>query len=89
MQAIDPIAGMDIRKTKDIVKGRLCLCGNVDCGLLVAGTPEAVYAATRELLVTCKEGGAFVLGASNAVQAEVSVANYEALLQAWQEFGKY
>ena len=89
LQAVDPTAGMDMRKTKDQVAGRLCLCGNVDCGLLLTAAPEAVYAATQELLRTCKDGGGLVLGASNAVQAEVPMANYRAMIQALADHGGY
>jgi uroporphyrinogen decarboxylase len=89
LQAIDPVAGMDMRAVKDAVGDRLCLCGNVDCGLLVMGTPEKVYAATRDLLLGCKAGGGLVLGASNAVQEEVPIGNYWAMIEAWREFGQY
>jgi uroporphyrinogen decarboxylase len=80
---------MDMRKTKDIVGQRLCLCGNTDCGLLLRGTPDEVYEATRKLLISCKAGGGLVLGASNAVQPEVPMANYRAMVAAWRAFGQY
>jgi len=80
LQAIDPVAGMDIRAVKRQVAGRLCLCGNIDCGLLLTGAPDQVRAATRRLLADCAPGGGLVLGASNAVQPEVPPANYRALL---------
>lgn len=89
IQAVDPVAGMDMRRTRDIVGSRLCLCGNIDCGLLVLGTPDQVYQSTRALLTTCKADGAFVLGASNAVQPEVPIANYRAMIRAWRDFGRY
>ena len=89
VQAVDPVAGMDMRKAMDIVGGRLCLCGNIDCGLLLRGAPEDVYNATRNLLTTCKDGGGLVLGASNAVQPEVPVENYAEMIRAWKEFGQY
>jgi uroporphyrinogen decarboxylase len=88
LQAIDPVAGMDIRQVKAQVGGRLCLCGNVDCGLLVMGMPDQVYAATRDLLTECKAGGGLVLGASNAVQPEVPIANYWAMIGAWRDYGR-
>ena len=87
LQAIDPVAGMDIRKVRTRIGNRLCLCGNIDCGLLVAGTPEDVYRVTCALLRDCKADGAFVLGASNAVQQEVPPANYRALVRAWKDCG--
>jgi len=57
-QAVDPTAGMDMRAAKDRVARRLCLAGNVDCGLLLTGAPEAVFDATRDLLTACKPGAA-------------------------------
>jgi uroporphyrinogen decarboxylase len=89
LQAIDPVAGMDLRQTKDAVGGRLCLCGNVDCGRLLRDTPEEVYRITRDLLETCKAGGGLVLGASNAVQPDVPLVNYRAMIQAWEDHGRY
>jgi len=89
LQAIDPVAGMDMQRAREIVGNRLCLSGNIDCGLLLRGQPEQVYEATRKLLTTCKTGGSFVLGASNAVQPEVPVENYRAMIQAWRDHGRY
>jgi uroporphyrinogen decarboxylase len=89
LQAIDPVAGMDMRAVKDAVGDRLCLCGNVDCGLLVTGTRQEVHAATRYLLLDNKGGGGLVLGASNAVQPEVPIENYVAMIEAWREYGRY
>jgi uroporphyrinogen decarboxylase len=89
LQAIDPVAGMDIRAVKAQVGDRLCLCGNVDCGLLVRGTPQQVYDQTRDLLADCRGGGGLVLGASNAVQIEASMENYQAMIDAWRKYGQY
>jgi uroporphyrinogen decarboxylase len=89
LQAIDPVAGMDMRKTKEIVGDRLCLCGNIDCGLLLAGRPEEIYGATRSLLIDGREDRGLVLGASNAVQPVVPMENYRAMVQAWRDFGQY
>lgn len=88
IQAIDPVAGMDMKKAKGQVAGRCCLCGNIDCGLLLNGPPERVYAATRALL-TCKAGGGVMLGASNAVFQETPRENYLAMVQAWREHGRF
>jgi len=89
LQAIDPIAGMDMRKVKDVVGDRLCLCGNIDGGMLVTDGPERVYEATRQLLLRCKQGGGFVLGTSNACQKQARRENYLAMIKAWQEHGQY
>jgi hypothetical protein len=89
LQAIDPIAGMDIAAVKAAVGDRLCLCGNVDCALLHSGPPEAVGAQTANLCRVAKPGGRFVLGASNAVFTEIPASHYEAMLAAWGEHGGY
>ncbi|RPI82618.1 MAG: hypothetical protein EHM41_17925 [Chloroflexi bacterium] len=89
LQAIDPTAGMDILIVKRQIGERICLCGNVDCSLLVSGTPEAIYQATRNLLESCKQGGGFILGAANAVQTAVPLENYLALVDAWNDYGYY
>lgn len=89
LQAIDPTAAMDIFDVKIRIGNKICLCGNLDCAVLVSGTPEEVYAASVRLLNGCKEGGGFVFGSSNAVQQEVRIENYLALIQAWEAYGKY
>jgi len=85
LQAVDPVAGMDLARAKELVGDRLCLCGNVDCGVLVAGTPDDVYAATRRLLADWGARRGLVLGASNAVQREVPIENYRSLVRAWKD----
>lgn len=85
LQAIDPVAGMDLLRAKELVGDRLGLCGNVDCGVLVAGTPDDVYTATRRLLADWGARPGLVLGASNAVQREVPIENYRALVRAWKD----
>lgn len=89
LQAIDPIAGMSMPAAQQAVGNRLCLCGNIDCGLLLRGAPEDIYEATRDLLLTCKLSGGLVLGASNAVQPQVPAENYRAMIAAWEEHGRY
>ena len=85
LQAIDPTAGMDMRRTLAAVKGRLCLCGNVDCSLLLLGPAEKIYESTRKLLSECAGAGPMALGASNAVVAETPMAHYREMLRAWRE----
>lgn len=89
IQAIDPVAGMDIRAIKAQMGDRLTLCGNIDCGALILSKPEEIYDMTKRLLLDCKPGGCFVLGASNAVVSETPKENYEAVVRAWRDFGGY
>jgi len=86
VQAIDPTAGMTMRAAQELVKGRLCLCGNMDCGMLLTGTPDEVYQATKKLLTECVADGGVILGTSNAVQPVVPMENYRAMLAANREY---
>jgi uroporphyrinogen decarboxylase len=90
IQAVDPVAGMDMQRAREQVGDRVCLCGNVDCGLLLTGPPEKVYEQTHDLLRDCKGGGGgLVLGASNAVVPETPIDNYREMIRAWEEHGQY
>jgi len=89
VQSIDPIAGMDMRKARDLVGDRLCLCGNIDGGIMITEGPRKVYETTRELLLSCKQGGGFVLGTSNICQREVKPECYRSMIQAWRDHGQY
>ena len=89
IQAIDPVAGMDIGEAKRIVDGKLCLCGNVDCGQLIMGPADEIYSSTLKLLGDCRDGGGFVLGASNAVVLETPIEHYREVIRAWTEAGGY
>ena len=89
IQAIDPVAGMDLVAVKEQVGSRLCLCGNIDCGLLQFGPAEKIYEATRDVCLAGKPGGGFVLGGSNAIFTEIPQEHYEAMLAAWRDYGRY
>ena len=89
IQAIDPVAGMDIQDVQTRYSDKLCVCGNLDCGLVLTGTPEAVYNETVMLLNKCKTRGSFIMGLSNAAQCEIPVDNYLAYISAWEKHGQY
>jgi uroporphyrinogen decarboxylase len=80
---------MDLAHTKQQVGDRLCLCGNVDCGVLHFGPPEKIRELTRRTLEVGNAGGRFVLGASNAVFQEMTVEHYDAMIEVWRERGGY
>ena len=89
LQAIDPLSGMDIAKAKVRVAGRLCLCGNMETGLLITGTEDQIYESAGMLLRCCKDGGGFVFGTSNAAMCETPARNYRQTTEAWKKYGQY
>jgi uroporphyrinogen decarboxylase len=76
LQAIDPLAGMDIFKVKEQIGDKICLCGNIDCGIIVLDDKKAIKQQTDDLTgyFTGKRG--FVLGASNAIAYETDINSY-------------
>ncbi|MDA3868224.1 MAG: hypothetical protein PF489_15940 [Salinivirgaceae bacterium] len=88
LQAIDPTAKMDLYSLQEAYSQKLCLCGNVDLGLLITGKPEQIYEEAKSMITKCKTLGSYVFGCSNAVQEEVPIENYLAIIQAYSEFSK-
>lgn len=82
IQSIDPVAGMNLFETLEKVQGEICLCGNLDCGLLLTGTTGQVNSEIKNLLQKAKNYNGFVFGASNAVQQEVKKENYLSVAKA-------
>ena len=58
IQAIDPCGGrQDIFELKRLYGARVALHGNIDCELLISGTPDDVRAATEEQVRILAPGG--------------------------------
>jgi len=88
LHSLDPMAGVDIAEVRRLVGPDLCLCGNVNCALVHAGTPEEV----RESALYCLEyggvdQGAYVFCTSNCIFEGVPLENYFAMLQAREDYG--
>jgi hypothetical protein len=89
LQAIDPVAHMDIVEVKRRVGGKIALCGNIDLGLLQNGPIPAIEEEVKRICDGCKTGGGFVLGATNAVFTEIPAEHYLAMTAAGRQFGRY
>jgi len=90
LDPIDPQAGMDLAEVKAQYGQRIALKGNVDCAqLMTFGTPDQVVEATRKALREGAPGGGFILSSSNSIHSAVKPENYLAMLNTWQEFGRY
>ena len=88
--AIEPSAGMDIRRLKRDYAGRLTLLGHVDCGsTLIHGSRDDIRAEVRGLIRDVAPGGGYVLSSSNSIHSDVPTKNYLIMLEAAREFGAY
>ncbi len=86
---IQPSIGMDMRLLKERYAGRLCLFGGVNCETLVDDTPEGVQAEAEYAIHHAGPGGGLVLGSGNSLMLGTKKGNYQAMLDALHERGRY
>ncbi|MBM3493394.1 MAG: hypothetical protein FJX72_03580 [Armatimonadetes bacterium] len=87
LHSIDPQAGVDIAEVKRLVGDRVCLIGNVNCGLLDSGTDEEVVENVRYCLRHGKPGGGYIFSTSNCVYTGMRLSRYELMLDVWRQDG--
>jgi len=87
---IEPAAGMELRKVKELAGDRVCIIGNIDCGhLLPHGTVEEVREAVRQAVQDAASGGGYIVTSSNSVHSSCKPENLVAMVRAVHEFGVY
>ena len=90
LDPLEPIAGMDIGKVKELYGDRIALAGNVDCGeLLSRGSVEDVIEAVKETIAKAAIGGGHILASSNSIHPAVKPENYKAMVDAGKKYGRY
>ena len=89
LHSIDPQAGVDIAEVKRLYGDRVCLIGNVNCGLLDTGTEEEVRESCRYALTRGMPGGGYIFSTSNCIYTGMRLSRYHLMLDIWREFGNY
>lgn len=89
LHSIDPTAGMDLGRVKELYGDRICLCGNVSIDLLHRGTPKQVYESTKECIEKAAYGGGYILCTSNVVEVHHPLENVLAMFEARRRYGIY
>ncbi len=89
LHSIDPQAGVDIKVVKQLYGDRVCLIGNVNCGLMQTGTDEEVAASVRYALQNGMPGGGYVFSTSNCIYTGMPLERYEMMLDIWKKEGYY
>jgi len=89
MQAVDPVASMDILALKERFYGRLALIGNLNCVTLQFGAPEEIDAECERIINGCKAGGGYIFGCSNAVFKGIPIESYKTALDAFAKYSAY
>jgi uroporphyrinogen decarboxylase len=89
LHSLDPQGGVDIAEVKRLYGDRVCLIGNVNCGLLDNGTDEEAVESARYALRSGMPGGGYVFSTSNCVYTGMKLARYELILDVWRREGIY
>ncbi|HEY93380.1 MAG TPA: hypothetical protein G4O15_00380 [Dehalococcoidia bacterium] len=78
----------DIYKAKEILKGHLCIQGNVPSSLLQTGTVDDVKTYCKKLIDDIGKDGGFILSPRSSTD-EVKPANLKAMIDFTHEYGVY
>ena len=89
LHSIDPQGGVDLAEVKRLVGDKVCLIGNVSCGLLDTGTDEQVAESARYALQAGMPGGGYIFSTSNCVYTGMDLRRYELILDVWRKEGNY
>ena len=86
----EPVAGMELKKAKQLIGDRVCLTGNIDCAhLLPHGSVEDVYAAVRQAIADAGAGGGYIVTSSNSIHSSCKPENLIAMVEACKQYGAY
>ena len=89
LHSIDPMAGMDIKKIKEMYGHKICICGNVHCAYMQTGTKEQIAESALNALKYGKPGGGYIFCTSNVVFRGMPIESYELIHNIWMENRDY
>jgi len=79
---------VDMCRAKDVLRGHLCISGNVPTSLLALGSPEEVREVAKRLIDYCGRDGGFVLSTRTPVD-DARPENLKTLIDFTIEYGVY
>jgi len=90
LHPLEPVAGMDIGKVKQLYGNKIAVVGNVDCTyILPHGNEIEVVDAVKETIAKASPGGGHIISSSNSIHYGVKPENYRVMVQTARKYGKY
>jgi uroporphyrinogen decarboxylase len=89
LHSLDPQGGIDIAEIKKLVGKKVCLIGNVNCGLLDTGTDKEVKESAQYALKHGMPGGGYIFSTSNCIYTGMKLDRYELIHTIWKNEGNY
>lgn len=76
-------------EVKKLYGDKVCLVGNVNCGLMQTGTVEELENDVRRSLKEGMPGYGYIFSSSNCVYTGLDLERYEIMHRIWREEGIY
>ncbi len=89
IHSLDPQGGVDIAEVKRLYGDKVCLIGNVNCGLLTSGTEEEVVESARYCIKHGMPGGGYIFSTSNCAFTGLPLERYELMWRVWHKEAIY
>jgi len=89
LHSLDPQGGVNLKEVKDVCRGKVCLIGNVNCGLLQSGSREDIICDVRRALREGMPGYGYIFSTSNCIFAGLELERYELMNSIWLQEGIY
>lgn len=87
LHSLDPQGGIDMADMVKRCGDRVCLIGNVNCGLLDTGTDAECVASARYALRHGMSAPGYVFSTSNCIYTGMALKRYELILDVWRREG--
>jgi uroporphyrinogen decarboxylase len=89
VHALEPTAGVELAKAKELVGDKMCLVGNVDIThILVDADKEEVFEAVKACIGAAGSGGGYIVAPTNSHHT-MSVDRLRWMLEAVEQYGSY
>lgn len=87
LHSLDPQGGVDMAEMVRRCADRVCLIGNVNCGLLDTGTEQECVESARYALRHGLTAPGYVFSTSNCIYTGMRLERYELILDVWRKEG--
>jgi len=89
VHALEPTAGIELARVKEMVGDRMCILGNIDIThILVDASREEVFEAVRSSIKAAGQGGGYLVAPTNS-HPDISMERLHWMLEAVEEYGHY
>ena len=89
LHSLDPQGGVDLKAMKRMYGDKMCMIGNVNCGLLQTGTEDEVRTDVLRSLRDGMPGYGYIFSTSNCVYTGLPLERYELMHGLWRDHGIY